>query len=55
MIIIVHVVTTIVYTIPHHFHAYSPGWMIMISKDNLMMIVEFCNITIVIIEDASNK
>ncbi len=46
--------TIIIYTIPHHFHAYSHGWMIMISKDNLMMISEFYNITIVIIEDASN-
>ncbi len=43
-----------VYTIPHHFHAYSQGWEIMLSKDHAMMIIKICNITLTIMEDASN-
>ncbi len=44
----------VVYTIPHHFHAYSHGWVIMISKDYAMMIIKICNVTMTIMEDASN-
>jgi hypothetical protein len=41
-----HLVTTI--------HAYSHGWVIMISKDYVMMIIKICNVTMTIMEDASN-
>ncbi len=46
--------TVVVYTIPHHFHAYSHGWVIMILEDHVMMIIKLCNTKMTIIEDASN-
>jgi len=52
--IIFYAMMVVVYTIPHHFHAYSHGWVIMISKDYVMMIIKICNIKMTIIEDASN-
>jgi hypothetical protein len=52
--IIVYAMMVEVYTIPHHFHAYSQGWEIMLSKDHAMMIIKICNITLTIMEDASN-
>lgn len=52
--IIVYAMMVEVYTIPHHFHAYNQGWVIMISEDHAMMIIKICNITLTIMEDTSN-
>lgn len=33
----------VIYVIPNNFHDYSHGWMITITKDHMIMVVEFCN------------
>jgi len=36
--------TIVIYVIPYNFHDYNHGWMITITKDHMIMVVEFCNI-----------
>jgi hypothetical protein len=41
MIIIFYVTKLIIYAIPYHFYDYNDGWLIMISKDHVIMVIKF--------------
>jgi hypothetical protein len=43
MIIIVYAMTIVIHVIPYNSHDYSHEW-ITITKDHMIMVVEFCNI-----------
>jgi low affinity Fe/Cu permease len=44
MIIVVYAIMVIIYAISYYFHDYSYGWIIMILKDHVIMVIKFCNI-----------
>ncbi len=44
MIVVVYGIMVIIYAISYHFHDYNHGWIIMILKDHVIMVIKFWNI-----------